>query len=344
VSSKKCPMHFIRMPFKLRKKLSLDIGDWLLFNTKHGNISLMVSQADQRDTIEHGDFKAVVSDDCIIIEEGEEEVNIKHHDLTIGADPEFFFVDKKGGLVEGYTLFDKEGELGSDGDLGEMRPDFALSPDQVTENLYNIIKTMTYRLPPNVKPIASSWYKGLCCGFHIHFGLPAEIMTFAADKTNEFIKSIIHVMDYMVGVMAHSVDADDNRRLSDNYGIPGDYRISMRTVEYRTPGGYHLRTKKHANSLLCLGFSVMDALIKDCEITSNGWTNMDVVSDYKYFMDRFGIPEYPYVYDVMRSKNKDTLKLESEKVARLLVGLNSDYMNEVILTPANNTDLLEGWT
>jgi hypothetical protein len=87
----------------------------------------------------------------------------------------------------------------------------------------------------------------------------------------------------------------------------------------------------------------MDALIKDCEITSDGWTNMDVVSDYKYFMDRFGIPEYPYVYDVLRSKNKDTLKLESEKVARLLVGLNSDYINEVILTPANNTNLLEGW-
>lgn len=338
-------MHNIRMSKKLRSRFNLDIGDWLLFNTRHGDISLMVSQTTKEDTLEYGDFKAVVSDECIIVEEGVgEEVDVKHHDLTIGADPEFFFVDTRSGrLVEGYTLFDKDGELGSDGDLGEMRPDFALSPDQVTENLYNIIKTIPYRVPHTVKPIATSWYSGMCCGFHLHFGMPAEIMTFAADKTDEFIKSIIHVMDYMVGTVAHSLDSDNNRRLSTNYGTPGDYRMSMRTVEYRTPGGYHLRTRKNTNSLLCLGFSVMDTLIKDCEITSDGWMDMSAISDYSYFMEKYNIPEYDYVYKTMRSKNRDDLKLESEKVARILVDMNSDYLSDITFEPADNQNIYEGW-
>jgi hypothetical protein len=337
-------MHHIKMSGKLRHKLSLDIGDWLLFNTKHGRVSLMVSQTSNEDVLEYGDFKALVSEDCIIVEEGVgEEVNIRHHDLTVGADPEFFFVSKTGRIVEGYTLFDKDGELGSDGDLGEMRPDFALSPDQVTENLYNIIKTIPRRISGDITPIATSWYNGLCCGFHIHFGMPAEIMTFAAENTDAFLKSTMHVMDYMVGIPAHSVDPDDNRRLSTNYGNPSDFRMSMRTVEYRTPGGYHLRSRKSANSLLCLGFSVMDTLIKDCEITSDGWADMSKISDYRYFMDRYGIPEYEYTNQVMKSRDKDDLKVESEKVARILLEMNSDYIGDVTFETVNSTNMYEGW-
>jgi hypothetical protein len=334
------------MSSKLRGRLKLDIGDWLLFDTKQGNISLMVSSGTSEDTVEFGEYRAVVNDDCPIIHEEVGEVQVQEHNLTIGADVEFFMVEKNtGDLIEGKALFDYEGEVGSDGDLCELRPNYSISPERVTENIDQLIKEMYRRTAKtgNIRALATSWYRGLCCGFHMHFGLPPEIITFAADKSGEFMKNLIHAMDYFVGIIAHSIDTDDKRRLSDNYGKPGDYRISMRTLEYRVPGGYHLRTRRHTNSMLCLGFSVMDEIVNECKEISNGWSDMSLITDFNFLMDRFNIPSYEHICNVMRSNNKDDLLLEREKVAQVLTNFKSDYINDVVLSSATNTDLMEGW-
>jgi hypothetical protein len=344
--SGRCPLHLVRMSRRMRGKLGLDLGDWLLFDTNAGKVSLMVASHSFEDTIEFGDFKAAVNEDCPVLYDGiGGEVLVKEHDLTIGADVEFFMVEKKTGkMVEGYTVFDKEGELGSDGDLGEMRPDYSLSPEQVTYNIGKIIETIPKRLPKDLKAIASSWYKGSCCGFHMHFGLPIELLSFAADKTDDFMRNVIHTLDYLVGIIAQSLDTDDKRRLSNNYGKPGDYRISMRTLEYRTPGGYHLKTRRHTNSMLCLGYSIVDTIIKESEKISGGWINMDTVTDFDYFREMFNIPSYDKVYDVLTSKDKGKLILEREKVVQILANMNNKYIDNVVLSEATNEDLLEGWS
>jgi hypothetical protein len=344
--SERCPLHMIKMSYRLRRKFGLDLGDWLLFNTKSGVVSLMLAPYNTKDSVEFNESKAVVNSDCPILYEGEGgEVLVREHKLTIGADVEFFMVDRKNNnVIEGYTVFDKEGELGSDGDLGEIRPDYSLSPEQVTENIHNIIKTIPVRMPKGLKAIASSYHRGRCCGFHMHFGLPVELLSFAAEKTDSFMKNVIHTLDYIVGVIAHSLDSDDKRRLSNSYGKPGDYRISMRTLEYRTPGGYHLKTKKHTNSMLCLGFLIVDTIIKESEKVSGGWVDMEAVTNFDYFREMFNIPEYDKVYNILMSKDKDVLIKEREKVVQILANMDSDSIHQIVLSEATNEDLIEGWS
>jgi len=322
VPSSDCSMHQIRVPDTLRKSFKLDYGDWLIFDTDEGNYSVQVSKATIEDMIEYGDRHAFVSEHSPVLTSKSSEVFIQPHELTVGCDPELFFINKKTEKVlPAYHILPKNSQLGSDGDLAELRPDYALSPEQLMLNIRKLIFDIPFRVPLSIYPYSSSWHAFRCCGFHVHLGLPIELLSFAVDKTDAFLKNIVSALDYFVGIPAASLDPDNKRRFNNEYGKPGDYRLSMRTLEYRTPGGFHLRSPAYTRSLLTSAFRVTEEIIKDSEEASGGWTDASKIVDFSYFMERYNIPPKNYIRSMYLTKDRNELKNESFKIHSKLQGL-----------------------
>lgn len=345
VPSEDTSMHQIRMTRSLRNSLGLDCGDWLFFDTNMGLFSVTVTRADIRDVQNHGMDKAFVSRHSPILGSAKSEVLVEPHRMTIGCDPELFFVDKiTGRLAEAYRFFPYEGQVGSDGDLAELRPDYALCPDQLTQNIQKLIKEMHHRLPMHIDAVASSYYYRRCCGFHIHMGMPVELLSFAADQTDRFFKNVVSTLDYLVGVPAAALDNVDKRRFSWEYGRPGDYRLSMRTLEYRTPGGFHLKTPEYTRSLLSIAFKVMDCIVKEAEEISGGWVDMEEVARFDYFKSKYNIPDKAYVKRVLTSRGRRILENESKRVHAILPTIVDEYAGNIVTQrTANDNPLFEKW-
>jgi len=344
VPSTGCELHHIRMPERLRKSLNLDFGDWLIFDTKEGPLSVMVVDATLENLIHHGDDKALVSVHSPVLNALSGDVFIDRHQLTVGADPEFFILTNgTNRLVEAYRLFAHEGQLGSDGDLAELRPDYALSPEQLTENIRRIIANIPQRISPRLTPHASSWFAHRCCGFHIHLGMPIELLSFAADQTDKFLKNLITALDYFVGIPAAVLDDTDRRRFSREYGRPGDYKVSMRTIEYRTPGGFHLKSPAYTLSLVSTAFAVTETIIKDAEETSGGWVDMDEVVNYRYLQNKYDIPEKKEIQNILLSKGRSTLSRASTRVFDTLPVLMGEAASNLVTTRSIDKPIYQEW-
>ena len=338
-------LHQIRMTERLRKSLKLDCGDWLFFDTKEGLFSVTVMKALLSDVLKHGDEKAFVSEHSPILESQSSEVLVEPHTLTIGCDPEFFLRDlTTGRIAEAHRFFPHEGQVGSDGDLAEFRPDFALCPDQLTLNIKELIKKLHSSLPIFIEPLAESFNFRRCCGFHVHLGMPIELLSFAADQTDKFFKNVVSTIDYLVGVPAAALDRVDSRRFSWEYGRPGDYRLNMRTLEYRTPGGFHLKTPAYTRNLLSITFKVMDRIIKEAEEISGGWVDMSNVAKFDYFKSKYNIPDKQDIKQILLSKGRNRLEEESKKVHAILPSIVAEYSKNIITERSeNDTPFFEKW-
>jgi hypothetical protein len=322
------------MSDRLRKSLDLDYGDWLIFNTKTGPFSVMVTAPLQNDLLAWGEDKAFVNEYSPALFSEGSEVFVENHRLTIGADLEFFILDSYSRVLEAYKVFPFEGELGNDGDLGEIRPNYAFCPEQLTQNIKKIITTIPRRLPIYLKPVAASFYANRCCGFHIHLGMPIELLSFAAGQTDRFLKNIVATFDYLVGIPASVLDDSDRRRLPNlhGYGKPGDYRLNMRTLEYRTPGGFHLKSPEYTKNLLSIAFCTMDKIIKEAEEISGGWVDMGEVAKFDYFKNKYNIPSKDFIRRVLTSKNRKELEQESVRVFNSLPNIMGEYSNNLVTT------------
>lgn len=343
VPSDSCALHHIRMPAGLMKSLNLDCGDWLVFGTKAGPVAVSVVKAGLLESLENGEDHAIVSNDSPILEANSTEVTLQHHNVTVGADPEFYIVSKNSrALIEAFKVLPFESQLGSDGDLGELRPDWAYCPLQLTENIKKLIEEMPLRLPSNLYSMASSFLYGRCCGFHVHLGLPIELMSFAASHTDAFLKHLVACLDFFVAIPAAALDTDDKRRVSPMYGKPGDYRLSMRTLEYRTPGGFHLKSPVYTRSLLASSFKVASKILSDAEEVTEGWTKMDPVSKFGYFRARYNIPDKPTIAMILTA-SRSRLEQEARNIVASTRSFMDDYADLLITERLPDKPLLEEW-
>lgn len=344
IPSHECALNHIRVPSKLMKILNLDYGDWLLFDTKQGCCSVMVTKSNIDDIIEYGDNRAFVSPHSPILESASSEVLIEPHKLTIGGDPEFFILNNRGRLIEASRIFPFDGAVGSDGHLGELRPDYALCPDQFVENIRRLILELKNRLPTGLIPVASSYLNHRCSGFHIHLGMPIELLSFAANDVDRFFKNLVATLDYLVALPAAALDPDDSRRLSFSYGKPGDYRLSMRTLEYRTPGGFHLKSPIYAKHLLSSAYKVVDKIVSETEKISGGWREMSNVTDFSYFRNVYNIPDKKYVHDILLTKNRNLMEKEASKAISILKTIAEEYSENIIeFRKQRNESLISEW-
>ena len=183
-------------------------------------------------------------------------------DTVIGADPEFILMAEgkvyNAAMINGFT---KTSVIGSDGPLAEMRPDPALSPEELVANLKHILTSEASLKSINKYDwIATAYiedaHRDYPVGSHIHFGNPASISLLTADKRKLLFRVITKVLDELLALPLIKFDGEEgsHRRIrckmsihggwgvkyALGYGYFGDIRITPEPngrLEYRTLSG-----------------------------------------------------------------------------------------------------------
>ena len=198
-------------------------------------------------------------------------------------------------VVNASFFFNKWGETGYDGLMLELRPHHSTREDVVVNNLWNLIQRSRGIIDKRIakggwnkfygytgNPLmitAVSAYRQLTVGFHLHYGLPKELLGWP----KRFIANqIVKVMDYYVGIPAivPEQDVDVHRRTVPYmaYGKPGDYRIDNRTLEYRVAGGSLMRAPILARGIMALGAVVMEDITSRIRHATDGFVDLDVMT------------------------------------------------------------------
>ena len=207
-------------------------------------------------------------------------------DVTLGCDPEFFIMwgNRK---ISAATYLPFQGQIGCDGELGELRPMYGRHEDQVVANLQRLIPIIPRQLrrskwargfPDDGSKFtyeAHSYYYATAAGFHVHLGIPPEILNTQKSFNRAAMNHIVRCLDWYVSVPLVPLESNHRRRLgSTQYGEPGDYRPSNMTLEYRTPGGFYLRSPRLAKGLLGMTLKVTEAIVSRMKTASKGFTQL----------------------------------------------------------------------
>lgn len=187
-------------------------------------------------------------------------------DIMLGADPEFVLVDPNTlsyKYAESVGGFPRNGLLGSDGPLAEVRPAPANSTEAVITNIKRILskgrKTTinpyqwyagaTYRSPIKTRE------RTLHIGGHIHLGDP---LVLPSEDKQGIYRQVIRMLDELMAIPLVRVDGPDahlrrNTAHSNGfgrYGTWGDTRPQVGRFEWRVPSGLWLSHPDFARAVL----------------------------------------------------------------------------------------------
>ncbi len=271
----------IRLPIAIREALKLELDSFLhLKDRKGGTLTLQISEAYASDA-ELDQFCGYITNENYnrleIIQHSiaQEYINsgevYRVNGITLGCDPEVFLVNRKtGGVMAAYRYFNKYGNIGNDGILMEFRPMHSCIPEVVAKNIFDLIQKTRYQLNnkpggKDIKIVAASAIKGVTAGFHLHYGLPKELLGQNNGVKGNRARLITKALDYYVGLPSIIPEGNHDilRRTTPymDYGKPGNYRLSCRTFEYRLPGGICMAHPILSIGLLSLGAVVVEDLI-----------------------------------------------------------------------------------
>lgn len=301
----------LRLPMEARNQFCLPVDSFVNMRSKDGSIiTLRIAAAFSIDA-DRSNISGYVTADIFDILELE---NIDGCDqditvvdgITFGCDPEFFLIDKATNkLVKANTILRKVGEVGSDGSLIELRP--IPSPDEglITDTIYKLIKKARfmvdkYKKHEDIKFYSASHYRSahnniLTAGFHLHFGLPKQLLGI---RNKDVVREIVKVLDYYVGVPCVIPEgaSDSYRRATPFviYGKPGSYRIDSITMEYRVPGGALLKHPTLTRGVIGLGAMVVEDVVSRIKEYTDGFNRLDTIVSDKIVKDL-----YPNMFDVV---------------------------------------------
>lgn len=313
---------YIRVPAELRNTCQLEEGEFVSLRAKTGEIAtLQVSMAYGKDA-NIDPLSAYVTSEIFSTLRLTEEVKRHEQEIAIvggillGCDPEFFLVNKQdAGVIQAYRLFKKFGAVGHDGVLMEVRPLPSTNEIVVTNNIYSLIRKARKSIDrhkkidgSNVKMVAASYYSGLSAGFHLHFGLPPQILGTNREPKGAFQKQIVRALDYYVGVPAILAEGEEDciRRSAPHiiYGKPGEMRVDNRTLEYRVPGGSLMRHPILTVGILGLGAIVIEDAVSRMKVRTDSFNKLENVSLPEHLKDIYpNIPDVFELYKVICSKD-----------------------------------------
>lgn len=231
--------------------------------------------------------------------------------LSLGCDPEFLIVLKSGQVYPANALLKSEGAIGSDMELGELRPAPGRHEKDVVENLRKLIKAIPAHLPKNRSFAiqAHSTYHNYACGFHIHIGLPKELIYLAPENSIAVINTLAVLLDYFIGIPCITVEDNDKRRLGNSpYGKATDFRLSNLTFEYRTIGGFFLRHPIYAAGILGLGLCLAKDYVDKVANESKFWRNMENVGTLAKAREWYKLPALDQVRRIFATKGNEAPK------------------------------------
>jgi len=289
-----------RVPLLCRQKFDLSTHDFINMKTKaDGVVNLQVAPAFKED-VATDPLSVYVTSEVFDLIKGDsfrtrdvETVN----NITLGCDPELFLVDRRNnGMVCARTYFGKSGDVGNDGMLLEFRPLPSTDENVVTDNIMNLIikARMMLDLKPQVSPnlmfFGASNYQGATAGFHLHYGVPYQMLGFQRN-VKILIRQVVKAMDYYVGVpsIIPEGNTDIRRRTSTyiEYGKPGEFRIDNRTLEYRVPGGSLLRHPILTNGILALGAVVIEDIVSRINACTDNFANLQEMQCTKHIQELY---------------------------------------------------------
>jgi len=279
----------IRVPKLLREKLDIETGFFLRLKGSAGTLLLQTSIAYKADAL-NDNTVAYVSSSTFNLLSAQHSIKLELvNDITIGCDPEFHLLDSATGFnVSARHFFSNYGELGNDCGLAEIRPRPSTKPKEVVNNISILLQQAHKKLVDSnamrkysIVMAAASHMNGMSAGFHIHFGLPKQLLTITSKHWRDVI---VDVLDYYVGVSAVLPEGNDDyiRRSTrfSRYGKPGDYRWDRTTLEYRVPGGHLLRHPILTHGILSIAKIVIQDVLSRLSKISKQFSE-DINVDYQ---------------------------------------------------------------
>ena len=269
----------IHLPQKIRKDMKVLVGQFIQLGGKEELV------------LEVGRNLNVVHECAYVSPKNfrkikDQNIEFKILDITLGCDPEFFIMWGSK-LISAATYLPYSGDVGADGNLGELRPMYGRHEDRVVKNLTELILNIPKRMKRSkwakgfpedgsqFDLLAYSYFQGLYAGFHVHLGIPPEILNTRKDFNRSAMNHLVQSLDWNVSVPLIPLETNPERRLSNSrYGRPGDYRPSNITLEYRTPGAFYLRTPLLARGLLGLCLLVTENVVQRMKIASKNFVNL----------------------------------------------------------------------
>jgi len=346
----------IRLPKKMREELGVLVGQFMQVSGKE----CIVLQIGHNINTTHE--CALVSPTNFDRIKGKR-VEFKILDVTLGCDPEFFILWNRS-LISAATYLPFQGQIGADGNLGELRPMYARHEDDVVKNLGKLIPKIPTTmkrsnwangLPENGTQFAieaHSYHQGLAAGFHVHMGIPPEILNTRKEFSRAAMNHLVKCLDWYVSVPLVPLEVSDERRLGrTSYGRPGDYRPSNTTLEYRTPGSFYLRTPVLARGMMGLCLIVAENVVSRMKSVSKNFSFLNKLtpSDLQEIMP---LPPAEQIKDVLFTKNTHVAQRHIENIQKELVNLPTygkhartveDFFSEVGAGRVPGPNLLHNW-
>lgn len=276
---------FIRIPKKTRDSLSSNT-DKITISYKNKKIALKIKAAFKEDVSE---LKTLIKEGHISVKDAnslgfvtsatlhnlmgrskKSETDYCYasndiEDIMLGADPEFVLVDPvtlSFKYAESISGFPREGPLGADGPLAEVRPPPSNSVNGVVDNIQGILRQGNNSLRP-YHWLAGATYKNplkpnertLHIGGHIHLGDP---LILPPKEKQGMYRQIIRMLDELVAIPLVRIDVPQaqlrRNTLHTNgygkYGTWGDTRPQPGRFEWRVPSGLWLAHPDFARAVL----------------------------------------------------------------------------------------------
>ena len=215
--------------------------------------------------------------------------------MMVGADPEFFLLDKYGSLrcAGDYKFFSStSSEIGRDGcsQIIEIRP----PPVPINriglmaDNIYDILLTIARWCQKTEHTIRAGANKGsYSIGGHIHFGSS----DFIYDRYNSRINmdKLTWLLDsYFMPILDNFISKQElQRRINTNYGLLGNRRVQPHGMEYRTPfsfiiSPFHTKAFFALASLIAYNYKKIPFNIKIHQQVVKFYNDL---SDYEQYMN-----------------------------------------------------------
>lgn len=218
--------------------------------------------------------------------------------LTIGADPEFGFLENGKKFKEARHFIpvgEHFKEFGCDGfsAIAEIRPSPTSDPLSLVDNIRAIFQQ---GIRTGWIPLKNEWRAGSVVGRrpiggHIHFGHPHLIDN---GSTNEIIESLDTYLAHSLALLEKTERAQYRRR---RFGWLGDFHQQPYGIEYRPPASW-LVTPEISAGVLGLAYVVVN------EALEGRLHNGHAIS-----RDKFHTQDYDYLRDIHEEAKKEVVKL-----------------------------------
>jgi hypothetical protein len=321
----------IRMPKEFRDNFMFSLHDYVSLRGADGKIIALRILPAYKEDAETDSSSAYLTSNIFAATKivGKELANKKIQNvelvqgITLGCDPELFLVDAKGNIIYANRFFRRFSNVGYDGPMMEFRPMPSTREEGVTNNLFSLIVQARNHLntfagvkvinsipipqPSSIRMVAASSYRSVAAGFHLHFGLPQQLLG-GQYITKLLARQIVKALDFYVGIPAIIPEGGEDffRRtfVGSAYGKPGNFILDNRTLEYRLPGGTLMRHPILAKGILGLGAAVIEDVVSRVKKATENYSFLEsMLPDKSLSIIYPNIPPPTEIYQTIVSPN-----------------------------------------